>query len=63
MIRIFWELKTGTGSNGNGYRGVKKYDRNKFEARGYHDYRSYHIGVFSTAEEAALAIARKKQDM
>ena len=42
---------------------MKKYHRNKFEACVYHDCRSYHIGVFSTAEEAALAIARKKQDM
>ena len=42
---------------------MKKYHRNKFSATSYHDGRSYHIGMFSTAEEAALAIARKKQDM
>ena len=52
------ELKMGTGGNGNGYRGVQQKAADRFEAafRGY-------IGMFSTAEEAALAVARKKQDM
>lgn len=45
----------------SGYRGVRK-DGNRFRATIYKDRKAFHIGMFETAEEAALAYNEKSKE-
>ena len=60
-LRLALLVRAGGLRNGNGYRGVRKQRHKSFGA--YGGVPTRYIGTFSTAEEAALAVARKKQDM